>query len=30
MIGLVKQGMIVEIGTGPRDPKKRYVLAKEP
>ena len=28
MIGLVKRGLVVEIGTGPRDPRKRYTLSK--
>ncbi|TAK77331.1 MAG: winged helix-turn-helix transcriptional regulator [Gammaproteobacteria bacterium] len=28
LIELVKNGLIVEIGTGPRDPKKKYFLAK--
>ena len=28
MIGLVKRGLVVEIGTDPRDPRKRYALSK--
>jgi predicted HTH transcriptional regulator len=28
MIGLVKRGLVVEIGTDPRDPRKRYTLSK--
>jgi hypothetical protein len=28
LIELIKRGLIVEIGSGPRDPKKKYYLAK--
>jgi predicted ArsR family transcriptional regulator len=28
LIELVKNGLVVEVGSGPRDPKKKYFLAK--
>ena len=30
MIGLIDKGLVIEIGTGPRDPQKRYALARNP
>ena len=30
MIGLIDKGLVIEIGTGPRDPQKRYTLTRNP